>query len=789
MFLPATTTKYLYSFLLLLAGSVFFAACTTIKDYTPNRRFVYQTNIELSGKYNTDEKKTLLTQLDEQLHDSMRVRSQRKFLFWHTISRPAIYDSGNAGKSIIYMSALLNSIGYYRDSITFSDTTKVVGDQYRTTINFNVVPGKLIRLDSVWYNMADSIKPSRRIDTLQQLTASSLNGSLVHKGDPFSKPLISAELDRLSDVYRNNGYLRFSRDQLLAVWDTVGINLLRFTTDPAEQLAQLEALRRRRENPIADVEIRLIPQPDTARLVRYYVGQVRVYPDFNGDTSYYVPHTETLTANGYQFISYQNLFIPRKLIRFISLDRGDLYRQSNYLRTQNKFNSLPAWRLVTITQLPRPGEDTVDFDIKLVPAKKYNTSVNFDVSRNQGNIGSEGNLVGLGATFTLINRNFVKSAAQATTNLRYGIELTSRIDSIQTQQFTLSHTIQFPRLVPRMQWLPREWREAGRTFLNFNLGYTDRINYYNVSTLNTSWGYEFNHKNLILGIRFPNIEYNLVQRRKYLDSLIKTNASYKYIFNDGLIISGLVTVNWVTGKRNHTTVKRGSVELAGLPGFLQKAFPKAEMYHFVKLDAEVVQTFKIRRTAFAWRAFGGIGYALPISRSDGKIDSANLFMPFFRQYYAGGPNSMRAWTVRKLGPGSAIRSFDRDTAPDRFGDVRLEFNAEYRYYLAQVFGFNLEGAVFVDIGNVWFRRRNDDFPNGEFKLSRLPKDLAVGVGTGFRIDFGFLKARFDFAYKAKDPSPDNPEAQNKWFYKPRLGIGDRNGRQGAQFQLGINYPF
>ena len=150
---------------------------------------------------------------------------------------------------------------------------------------------------------------------------------------------------------------------------------------------------------------------------------------------------------------------------------------------------------------------------------------------------------------------------------------------------------------------------------------------------------------------------------------------------------------------------------------------------------------------------------------------------------------MRAWTVRKLGPGSAIKSFSRDIAPDRFGDVRLEFNLEYRYYLTQVFGYTLEGALFTDIGNVWFRRKNNDFVNGEFDPKRLLKDLAVGVGTGFRIDFGFLKARFDFAYKAKDPSPEDPAAQNKWFYKWRPGIGDKNGRQGAQFQLGINYPF
>lgn len=789
MFFPAAKIKYPEYFFAFAACCIFFIACTTIKHAPPGKPFIYQTDIHIDGNYSTDERKTLSAQLEQQLHDSIRVRSQRKFLFWHTMDHPAVYDSNNAIKSGIYMHALLNSLGYYRDSISFTDSIHQVNGQQRTTVDFHVVPGKLVRLDSVWYNLGDSVGYSSRIDTLQRLTQNSLAEKLLNKGDAFSKPQISAELDRLSDVYRNNGYLRFTRDQLIAVWDTVGPGLIQFAADPAEQLAQLEALRIRRENPTASVEIRLRPDPDTARLTRYYVGRVKIYPDYNSDTLLYKPRYDTLTSNRYQFVSYRGLFLPRKLVRFIYLQRGDLYRQSNYLRTQNKFNSLQAWRLVTINQLPRPGQDTVDFEIRMVPAKKYNTSLTVDVSRNQGNIGSEGNLLGLGATFGLVNRNFAKSAAQASTNLRYGIELTSRIDSIQTQQFTLNHTIEFPRMVPRFQFIPREIRENARTLLSFNMGYTDRINYYNITTLNTSWGYEFSFNKTIIGIRFPNIEYNLVQRRSILDSLIKANASYKYIFNDGLIVSGLVTVNAASGRKNLTTIKRGSLELASMPGFIELLFPNTKLYRFVKLDAEITQTYKVRRTAFAWRFFGGVGYGLPFSLPDNKKDSNNIYMPFFRQYYAGGPNSMRAWAVRKLGPGSSIKSFARDTAPDRFGDMRLEANFEYRYYLTQVFGYNLEGALFTDMGNVWFLRENTDFPNGQFQFRNLWRDLAIGVGTGFRLDFGFLMARFDFAWKAKDPSPEDPAAQNRWFYKLRPGIGDRNGRQGAQFQLGINYPF
>jgi outer membrane protein assembly factor BamA len=736
--------------------------------------------VEVEGKYTKEERKQLTAQLEQAIHDSVRVSKQRKFLFWLELKNPNVYDSTYAAQSGIYMSAVLNSLGYYRDSIRFTDTVKVVDDQQRTTVNFVVIPGQLFKLDSVWYDMKDSITASPRIDTLQMVTDQSLNESLLKRGEPFSKGLISGELDRLSDVYRNNGYLRFSRDQLLSVWDTVGPGVLAVNFDPIEQARQLEELRRRRENPTADVEIRLRPNPDTSKLLRYYVGTVRIYPDINIDSLYYEPTTTILTRSRYEFISYAGLFNPRKLIRFIYLDRGDLYRQSNYLRTQNKFSSLPAWRLVTINQIPRPGQDTVDFEVRLIPAEKLNARINFDVSRNQGNLGSEGNLLGLGASLSLVNRNFIKGANVSSWNLRYGIELATRIDSIQTQQLTLSHNIQFPRLVPRMTWLPASVREDGRTFLSLNAGYTDRLKYFAVSTFNASWGYEFTWKKMLLGIRLPNIEYNKVQQRQLLRDLIAINQSYQYIFNDGLIIStlGNITIPW--GKKNVTNLVRIAGEESGIiTGLFRKAF-NSTLYSFLKLDAEFVQTHIIgprKRSAFAWRLFGGIGYRISFDQDDPN----QRYMPFFRQYYAGGPNSMRAWSVRKLGPGSSVKSFARDIAPDRFGDIRLEANAEYRFFMVELYGYTLEGALYTDMGNVWFRKPNPDFVNGEFRLSRLWKDLAIGAGTGLRIDFGFLKARFDYAYKVKDPSPGDPASQNKWFYdwKPLNG----------QFQLGINYPF
>jgi outer membrane protein assembly factor BamA len=493
--------------------------------------------------------------------------------------------------------------------------------------------------------------------------------------------------------------------------------------------------------------------------------------------------------NGYRIISYYDYFKPIVVTENISLSRGQLYDQRNYLKTLSRFNGLGAWRLVTIDQRPRAGTDTVDFVIKLSPARKYSFDVNLEGSKNF-NTFIAGDLLGLGINLGLQNRNFAHAANQANTNLRYGIELNSNQNLLQTQQVSLGHNILFPRFIPRLKNNTPDFLKDRniKTILSFNAGIIDRKDFFSLATFNTSWGYELNwktqspairfQKNKLLAIRFPNIEYSFLVRRDTLKKLIENNASFKYIFNNGLITSTIARYVVSYSKKNRTSQVQLNGEISGfLLGYFRTKFLDSNLYRFRKFDAEYRQTIKIRRKQFAWRVFAGAGF------SDTRFpeDSINFFLPFFRQYYGGGANSMRAWGLRKLGPGSTVKSFARTIAPDRFGDIQLEANAEYRFYLAEINGVTLNSALFTDIGNVWFRRYNPDFPGGEFKFNKLWKDIAIGLGTGLRIDFGFLNIRLDYAFKVKDPSPDRIEEQNKWFYQWQFNNG--------QFQLGVNYPF
>ncbi len=775
---------------------------TTVKNYPPRTPFVFQTNIHvLSDSLGPDARKELEAELAQQLHDSVRVRSVAKAIGWdnailgiiprffyEVVQAPTVYDSMYAGQSVQFMETLLNTEGYNRDSIRFSTRIEQKQDslQQRAILDFYVYPGRVTKLDSIAYRLnADTVGLSagmkQALDTLQKIVLdSSLSQPLIKRGDAFSKYKLASERDRLADFFRNNGYMRFSEEEFLIVWDTVGVELLRPTIDPIEQAELLQRLAERRNNPVADVEFRLRENPDSTRIIRYYVGNINVYPDYKADTVSRFRFTDTV--KGYIIRANEQLFKNKIFPDYIFFEPGKLYRQSDYLKTQSKFNSLGAWQLVSIDQQPRPGQDTADFTIRLTPARKYAFNTTFEVSRNQGNLTfAQGNLIGLGLSFGVQNRNFARGANQSTTNFRFGTELNATLkDLIQTRQLTISHTINIPRLVPGfMRQFNRSKENMVNSIFALNGGLTQRRNYFDLTTVNASWGYQFGWRNKIFGIRFPNIEYNYLIRGDSLNKLIASNASYQYIFNTGLIVSVLGNYSIAGSRENVTSLASFSAELSGIPGAFKGKIFGTNLYRFIKLDAEYRRTRKLFRNAFAWRVFGGVGYSMPSS----SLDNFNRFLPFFREYFAGGPNSMRAWSIRRLGPGSAIRSFLPTDAPDRFGDIRLEGNAEYRIHLANYKGIGVNTVLFVDMGNVWFLRNNPDFPGGEFPRSfdKFWKDLAIGTGTGLRLDFGFLKVRLDYAYKVKDPTPETLEAQNKWFYKWKPLDG--------QLQLGIDYPF
>ncbi len=764
---------------LVLTIMIFISSCGVLpKDYPAKKPFVFKYNVTVDGNYTSEEKSDLESRLSRQLDDSIRVRTSHKLFYKGRINPPILnkppeFKTANVDKSITYMKALLNSMGYFRDSIIptiLIDTAGQNKDQYRTTVNFLVKPGKAVLIDSFVYNFKQP--------ELQSIALENQNGSFVKKGDPFGKAAVSQELDRLVDIYRNKGFMRFGREELIGLWDTLDISLLRPTFDPLEQLQILQKLKERRENPTASLEIRLRSASDSNKLRKYYVGNINVLPVITYDTTGITK--KEVSINGVNVIYNDFVFKPKMFPQNIYFKQGELYNQQKYLKTINRFNSLGAWRLVNIEQKPRYNQDTADFDIRLTPAPKYSFTANLEASQNSSAI--SGNLFGIGFNLNLLNRNFAKSAVQTNTTIRYGVELGNKL--IQSQQFSVSHNIYFPKAIPNFKFLPEKHRNNIRTIFSFNAATTERNQFYNLTTINGSWGYEYqgniSKKNKLFQLfwKIPNIEYSFLTQRDSLKRLIDNNPVLKNIFTDGFISSTLAGFTIKNTQEKKPNVVSFNVEIPFLAGLIPSKFLDTQLYKFIKINAEFTQAIKFNNSSLVFRLFGGLGYALNSTVNEEK----RAKLPFFRQYFAGGPSSMRAWRLRRLGPGSAVKNFVE--FPDRFGDVQLEFNTEYRFKLATIAGTKIESVLFTDIGNVWFLKKEASIDENEvFKFSRLGNDIGIGAGTGLRIDFDFFLIRVDYAYKVKDPSPspDQIASQNKWFYNWQLFNG--------QLQIGINYPF
>ena len=765
-------------------------SCTVPRKYQEGKPFVFSTNIKVEGNIPASEKQDLTLRLSNQLDDSIRTQVVSIAGIYKKVIAPPVFDTANLRRSLGYMVALLNASGYFapiiKDTFHIKEVkgkklkikhwkfVRVPYKEDRVTIDFRVWPGKQLTFDSIGFNLSTP--------ALQALTLQSKPQSLLHKGKPYSKQVLSAELDRLVILFRNNGYYKFSKEDLVVVRDTVVAALIDPNLDPFEQAALLERLKTKREHPTIDVSIEQRPVKDSSRISKYYVGHVTVYPDQSillEDTAT-ARTVDTSTAKNFTIISHADKFKPEVIANNVYLRPQRLYRQSNADRTINRFNQMGAWQQASINLTPSDSSDSVlDVTLRLYPAKKQYLNADLEASRNTNDIVAVGNLFGVGVNLGLRNRNTFKQSVLSTTNLRGGVELGS--DFIQTTQASISHTISFPRLIAPFQ-VKRERRlDSLRSVLNFNASYTDRRKFFRAPVFNASWGYQWSRGNRSYLFNPLNLEYTRLFTTDSFNHYLDSIPSLKLAFKTGLVVGQQFVYNSFRTRGLHTDFLRISLEESGaLLGFI-KSLDEGDLWRYVKGDIEYRRHIDYKRTQLAMRAYAGAGWAY--GREGNGYEQT---LPFYKAFFAGGPNSMRGWQVRQLGLGSSklytIQNAQLGQQADRFGDVQLEGNIEYRFPLGTVFGVKLKSALYVDAGNIWNRHLTDSAHRDEgadFKFNRFYNEFAVDAGTGLRLDFDYFLIRFDWAYKLRDPQ--RLDHSDQWFYDMRLTDG--------QFQLGIGYPF
>lgn len=780
--------------LILSAGMIF--SCTVPRHYQYDKPFVYAVNVKVEGSLKKDEKKDLAQRLANQLDDSLRPQIASIAGIYDRVMYPPVFDSANVRRSIGFMVDLLNANGYFkpfikdtirRDTVRFQKHPEKT--EYRVTVNFTVDPGRQLQLDSVGFALSTP--------ALQELALENRSQSLLQKGKPYSIQLMLAELDRLAGIFRNNGYYFISRQDLKCVLDTVVSALIDPNLDPFQQAALMARLQQQREHPTINVVVEERAIKDSSHLVKYHIGHVTVYPDLPVilEDTITVSRIDTSAAKGFTIISRADNFKPSIIVKNVFIRPDNLFRQQDYVRTYNRFNQMGAWGQESMTFVPSAGSDSLlDATLRLYPMKKYILTTDYSVARNTNDIATGTNLFGIGLDLNLRNRNTFRRSVLSSTTVGGGVEFGS--DFIQNTQASVSHTISFPELLPAdlSHYLPRALRprrksqlDSLRSVFNVNASFVDRRQFFTMRSLNGSFGYEWTKGNKSFLYKPINIEFTEVDKTDSFNNYLLSNPSLNLAFKTGLVLSQQFIYKSLHKVGNHTDfLTLGGESSGALFGFI-KRLDEGPLWRFIKGEVDYRHHIDYRKTQLVFHAYAGAGWAY--GREGNGWEQT---LPFYKAFFAGGPNSMRGWQVRQLGLGSS-KFYDTagsaaGTGPlDRFGDVQLEGNIEYRFPLGTVFGAKLLSAVYVDAGDIWNRHVLLDtnqvaeaaMKGSDFQFDRFYKEIAVDAGTGLRLAFDLFIIRFDYAYKIKDPQ--RWTHSDTWFY----GMQVFNG----QFQLGIGYPF
>jgi len=796
----------------LLFVVLFLSSCTIVRKEQKGKPIITKNNIEVKGgKFTKDEQIALKSRLNTQLDDSAKINVVDKLFFWHIYNKPAAFDTAYAAQSARNMASSMLHLGYYRAGATYKADTSKKTDPAQVTVHYTVQTGKLTLIDSVQYRLSDT--------SLQQLTMAHLDDGLLQKGAPVTKAAVLGEIARLVDLYRNNGYYKITSEEIKVRGDTTLEALTSISDDPFEQLRLLAEAQQKKDSPKIKLAVVLNPPADKRRLQKYYINNIYILPDYQpGDRLDDPSLTERVTKKElYVIIYHHKLYRTSFLLRNMYIKKGDLYSQAKYYQTLNSLTRMGVWQSVNIEMTePKDSSGKIDMVVQLISAKQFvreaSVEASYSANSNTNNITTvnAGNLLGVSTSVSLTNRNLNKEAIKWTNSIRAGMELNLKPESgrrniINSNELGYSSTAVIPRfiLLPK-KLLPKKLikdslgQVAPQTFANLGLSYINRINLYNLQSANLGFGYSFhNRKKGEWKITPINVEFTrLYNQTPEFEQTLLANPFLQYSFNTALVAGNLnvsyavTTANPKNRQLQHTF--KTNLEESGLLFHSLHLFDKY-LRKFIKLDIDYTHSRSRPKSAFIIRGFLGAG--VPLAK-----DTA---LPFFKQYFGGGTNSMRGWPVRGIGRGSQpLAPYDNNNKfNDRTGDLQFETNLEYRFNIAQLIPNTmlLKGALFIDAGNIWNLRNTK--PSGvdsaQFQLKNFWRDMGINAGTGFRLDFNYFVVRFDFGFRFK--RPEQAYINNGWKV-PSLGFNDvfqkvftrqyREWRyENFNFTIGVGYPF
>jgi outer membrane protein insertion porin family len=716
------------------------------------------------------------TRYEKYQHDTSNFQLKTK-----TVERPVIYDSSLTRKSALNMKSYLFNQGYFYPIIT--DTA--IFKNKKAFVTYNVETGTNYLINQVIQDIDDS--------TIAAIVTEEWAETNLKEGTEFNYSLLELEISRITAVLRNYGYYKFSNDNISFELDTLNKQYAKNAENAIESAINFIALQKSKKKPTLNVKLIIRQNGDPTSYFRYGINRIRVFPDFEGRNDVRDSTMIQKVVDGITF-RYHNYYVRPGVIRkHIFIEPETYYAQKDYDQTISALNSLNIFSSVRIVF----REDTIrtgkwlNCTILLSPGKKldFNTSL-------EGSNGGSSYALGSSLTLSLRDRNLAKGANLFTTSLSGSIE-TFYADSIGKNVFEhfriatktagVNTSIEFPKFLIPFHPKGISPKNNPHTIVGLGASLLDRINYFTLYNISANFTYKWKETKVktwevtpafINYIRLPRIDSAFEAKLATNDYLKNT---YKNTFIEGENVTFTFSDRDIKLGRNYSYLRVGVEEGGGLIGGISSLISKKDTLfaQYVKFDFDAQHFFTNRHSTVAMRFYGGVG--LPYDKS--------VALPYIKQYYVGGPNSIRGWRIRTLGPGSYIDTSKSKNIVDRTGDIKLELNAEYRFDIVKVFSgaAKMNGALFADAGNIWLAKKSDGFPGAEFNFNKLGSDIAASVGAGVRFDIsGFLVIRFDVGMPIKRP---DYIGDGGWLFD-KIALSDPAWKKdNLILNIAIGYPF
>lgn len=674
-----------------------------------------------------------------------------KWIFNKMAAKPVLITTVNPDVRINVAKNLLNEYGYFNGETSYEIITNTKNPR-KAKISYSISMNHPYTLDSIEYL---SIRPLA--DSLIQATA---DERLIHKGDNFNVVQLQAERDRISTLLRNNGYYYFRSDYINYLADTL--------LTPGE------------------VALRVVPKEPLAPTVSHpwTLGNISVW--LNGYNN------ESPTDS----ILYKDLMIhyegklrvrPSAIYNRLFFQPGDRYSLAAQERTQTALSRLGIFRYAELQYTPRDTsslQDTLDLKINTVYDLPLNGELELNVKAKSND------QVGPGAVFSVTKRNIFGGGETFGVKLKgsYEWQTGNNLDDggskINSYELGISATLTFPRiLLPGFK--DRDLEYPSSTTYEINADQMNRARFFKLLSFGGNATYEFQTSAVSHHSVSPfDLTFNLLQSTtEEFDEIAGENKALMKSLQDQFIPSMSYTYTYddspYTDRSHHiwwqTTVKQAGLLVNSIYALTGESFNKEEK----KLLGNPFAQFIKANTEFRYNYSPGKNQSIVARIAAGVIYSYGnaSTSPYSEQFYIGGANSVRAFTIRSIGPGRYYQSSadNKYAYIDRTGDLKLEMNLEYRF---PILG-DLHGATFLDSGNVWLLRSDSDRPGGQLEWGHFLEDLALGTGFGIRYDLSFIVIRFDIGIGLHLPY----ETGKSGYYNiPKF-------KDGMGYHFAIGYPF